>query len=138
MGMMGQGGGEELKKINEVLTAPQQKRFKEINIQAQKERALNNPDVQKELGLSDAQKTKLRDIQTSSMEKSRPLMEAVRNQEMTMEEMRAQMQAMQAETGKEILKVLTDAQAKQFKAMAGVEFKFDPNEPLGGGRRRNG
>lgn len=127
-----------MEKITAILSTGQAKRFKEIFIQVSKERALNDVQVQKDLGLSNAQVTKLRDIQATAPERMRPLLEATRNGEITQEELMPKLQALQAEVGAEMLKVLTTEQARQFKAMAGAEFKLDPNEPLGGGRRRNG
>lgn len=136
-GAGGQMDGQ-MKEILDILDQNQGKRFQQIMLQAQKENAVMNPQVQKQLNITESQKTKLEDLRKDMFEASRGLMEKTRNGEMTQDELRTALAALATDHREAIRKVLTDAQLKQLKEMQGPEFKFDPNEPLGGGRRPAG
>ncbi len=119
------------KAVNEILTPEQQKRLKEIYVQLAGGSAILNEGIQKDLELTDDQKTKIKDLQTKQQEANAELRTKMQNQEID----RQQMQDIQKKNNdalkEELIKVLTADQAAKFKAMAGKEFKADP--PAGGG-----
>lgn len=127
-------------KITAVLSADQNARLKQIQLWTQGTRALtNNADVQKELALTDEQKSALKTITDESQKKSRELFgSAGRNA--TQEERtaaREKMTALQKETDTECMAVLTAAQKTKLETMKGAEFKLDMTA-FGGGRGRRG
>jgi hypothetical protein len=140
-GMRGGGGDREgmmqamqqvqeriSKQVREILTADQQKRLGEVQIQLAGPRALLLPAVQKALDLTDAQQTKIRELQQQQMEANRSVMERVRNNEIDRTQVQEIMQRNDKALGDEITKVLTDAQRAKLQTMQGKPFKADPNE----------
>ena len=123
------------KALAEVLSADQLKRLAEISVQLQGNRAIMNPDIQKTLGITDEQKTKISDLQTKQQEANRALFEKVRNNELSQDDMRATTEKNNKTMGDELAKVLTSAQNAKLKEMGGKPFKADPNETQG---RRGG
>jgi len=112
------------KEILAVLTDDQKKRVKELAIQRMGNAAIANPEIQKELGVTDEQKAKIKDLQDKQQAANRALME---NQDMDRE---ARMAAFQKNTevmNTELGKIATDAQKAKLKEMSGKPFKFvDP------------
>lgn len=121
---------EELKKI---LSADQLKRLGEIRIQVAGNRALMFPEVQKELGFTADQQAKLRSLQQKQQEANQSLMEKMRNQEISREEMQEARQRNDKAMNDELAKILTEAQKGKLKEMGGKEFKADPQPQRGGG-----
>ncbi len=119
------------KDLAAILNEGQLKRLGEISIQLQGNRALTNADVQKSLGLSADQITKIKDLATKIQEANRGLQEKVRSQEMTREESQAAMTKNNATMDAELAKVLTTDQAAKLKSIGGKPFVADP--PAGGG-----
>lgn len=119
------------KDLAAILNEGQMKRLGEISIQLQGNRALTNAEVQKSLGLSEDQITKIKDLATKMQEANRGLQEKVRSQEMTREESQAAMAKNNATMNAELAKILTADQAAKLKAMGGKPFVADP--PAGGG-----
>lgn len=119
---------EELAKI---LTADQMKRLDEINVQISGNRAIQQPAIQKALGLSEAQVKQINELQQKQQEAMRSLFEKVQNQEITREDMQASMQKNNKTMDDELAKILTADQAAKLKEMGGKPFKADP--PPGGG-----
>lgn len=121
---------ETLEKLGKILDANQMKRLKEIRIQLAKNNAILMPDVQKDLGVTEAQKTKIADLQTKQRE---AMMSLFQDQGMSREDRQAAMeknnQVMDAELGK----ILTSEQSAKLKEMGGKEFKADPPQGGGGG-----
>lgn len=120
-------------KVKEVLTADQQKRLKEIGIQLAGNRAVMREDVQKELGLTADQKKKIDDLNAQMQAANQAIMQRVRDQEITREEVQPLMQKNNEALSNEIGKVLTQEQKDKLKAMGGAPFKADPNERGRGG-----
>lgn len=115
------------KKLQAILNETQWKRFNELRIQQEGANALMRPDVAKELGLSEAQTTKLREIQQSSQEAMREAMMAAREGgNMDREGMMAVMEKSRKDTETKMLAVLTEPQKVKWQAMQGKPFKFDP------------
>ena len=125
-------------KVKAVLTPEQQTRLKQINIQLGGSRVVLREDVQKELGLTDEQKKKLTALQTAMNEANQAIMQRMRDQEITREEV----QELQAKNNKtmddEIAKVLTAEQKTKLEEMKGAKFEADPNYRPGGAGGRGG
>ena len=108
------------KKATDILTPAQLPRFKEINIQLSGGQALLDADNQKELGITDDQKTKLQGVQQSVMQEI--MSGGVDFQSMTQEERQAFGKKMQDKIAAEMMKVLTKEQTDKFKTMQGKPF----------------
>ncbi|MBS1724093.1 MAG: hypothetical protein JSS66_14200 [Armatimonadetes bacterium] len=115
------------KKINEVLTVDQQKRLKEINIQINGNRSVLQPDIAKEIGLTDDQNAKIKDLQAKQNEANQAVFEKVRNGEIDREQVQEIMDKNNKSLDEEIGKVLTQAQKDKLKDMSGKPFKADGN-----------
>lgn len=118
---------ESEKKVNDVLDDPQEKRLKELSIQRQGNNAITDPAVQKELGLSDAQKTKISDLQKKQQEAMQSTMEKMRNGEIDREQIQDIMAKNRKIMNDELGKILTTDQANKLKTMGGAAFKFEDN-----------
>lgn len=128
---------EEMQKKNaaeteKILTEDQRKRILEIQIQVEGNRALLDLKVQRALGLSETQIKKLQNAQTAQQTKQRDMMQAMREQQMTREQIQAEQTKMQQDYDKELGAILTEDQSAKFKAMAGAKFEADPNQGRGG------
>jgi Spy/CpxP family protein refolding chaperone len=113
------------KKALAVLDEKQKKRLHELWIQRQGNGAILNETVQKELALTDDQKTKIKNLQTRSQDANRTLGEKMRNQEIDFQEFRDASEKNRKIMNDELGKVLTKDQADKLKAMGGAEFKFE-------------
>ena len=120
---------EEKAKLAEVLLPNQIKRLTEIFVQVNGVRALDDEDIAKELGISEAQKAKLAEVRQANGE-------AMRNQGREafagLDEAgrAAKFAEMRKESDGKLLAVLTADQQKKFEAMKGKPFAM----PEGGGR----
>jgi len=130
MEKMNEKGKTELAKI---LDAGQMKRIDEIQIQLAGANALLLPAVQKALGLSPDQISKLTALQQKQQEANMSIMEKQRNQEISREEAQAAREKNTKALADEFNKVLTPEQQDKFKGMAGAPFKADPPQGRGGG-----
>jgi Spy/CpxP family protein refolding chaperone len=112
--------GEETRKaIAGILDAKQMKRLKQIEWQVGGTRALEDPEVQKELKLSDEQKKKLKTIFEDSNKQIRELFQGGNR-----EGAREQFQKLRKDTDEKTNAVLTDEQKKTFKEMKGEPFEL--------------
>jgi len=121
------------KKINDILTSDQQKRYQQIKWQQASVAAFNDKKVQEALDLSDEQKEKVKglaeDFQQDSMEIRR---EAGRDMRAANEKITA----LRKETMEKITGVLTDKQKEQWKGLIGKPLELKPEDFQGmmGGR----
>lgn len=126
---------ENWSNVGSVISADQTKRLKEISIQMQGNSVvMTNKDVQKDLSVTDEQKTKFTDLQAKQQTAMQELFQKMRDGEVD----RSQMPEIMAKNRKvmedEINKVLTETQKSKLKDMAGKPFtRIDPPPP-GGGR----
>ncbi len=105
-----------------VLDAKQMMRLDEISIQRRANSAITDEKVQKALGLSDEQVSKIKDIKTKSDEANQSLNAKARAQEITREEA-TEARAKNAKVfDEELGKVLTAEQAAKLKEMGGKKF----------------
>lgn len=116
---------EVTKKAHAVLNDQQRKRLKEIEVQLQGNRAILNPEIQKDLGLTDAQKAKIKSLQDNLNAANQALMQDVRDGLIDMQSVRERMENNNKVLDTELGKVLTEEQAAKLKAMAGKPFKAD-------------
>ena len=129
--MMQENAAKQEKAVREILDEKQWNRVRQIWVQLQGNRALMNEQVQKDLKLDAGQIEKIKGLQTKQQEANQSVMEKMRNQEITREEMQAANQKNNEVLNAELAKVLTADQAAALKAMGGEPFKADDN---GGGR----
>jgi len=124
---------ESAKETLAVLNADQTKRLKELAIQRMGTGAILNADVQKELGVTDDQKAKIKDLQDKQQAANQALMEKMRNQELDREQFQASMQKNREVMNTELAKIITADQKAKLTVMSGKPFKFVEQE-RGGGR----
>lgn len=139
-GRQGQGGGqggnfdpeamrqaarEREAKVMAILEPGQQKRLKELFVQRSGNRAAMNETIQKDLGLSEDQIAKLKDLQQKQQEANRAVMQKVRDGELSREDVQGTMQKNDEIMNTEIGKILTSAQVAKLKEMGGAPFKFE-------------
>lgn len=121
------------KAIKEILTEAQWKRTYEIWVQNQGNRAILNEQVQKDLALTDDQKSKIKDLQTKQQEAGQAMMEKMRNGEIQREEIQDLMTKQNQVMNDELGKILTTEQAAKLKEMGGKAFKLPERRGGGGG-----
>lgn len=114
------------KAVAEILKPQQLRRVKQIALQQQGVRAVNNEEVAKALNITDEQKEKIREIQRSAFEGIRGLGRD--------EEGRKKLQELMKETNEKAMAVLTAEQKSKLKKMQGKPFK---GEIVPFGRRRD-
>jgi len=115
---------ENQKKVDAILDEKQRGRLKEIRIQLDGARAILNPDVQKELGITAEQKAQIDAAQKANNELRQQMMEDMRGGGGDREQMQAQMQKLNTDFLANLTKILTTAQADKLKAMGGAPFKI--------------
>jgi len=130
---------EALKKVQEILLPHQWDRLNEISIQVRGAGALADEKVQKELGLSDDQKSKLKSIQEKARADITSLFQGLRDANLDddarrakMAEMREKVQGMIKAASDDATNVLSADQRDKFEKMKGakIEIQF----PQRGGR----
>jgi hypothetical protein len=123
---------EEKEKLTEILLPHQIKRLNEIFIQQAGAAALQDEDIAKELGISDAQKAKLVEVRQANQEATGAQMrEAFQLDE---DARRAKFEEIRKANDAKLLAVLTPDQQKKFDAMKGKPFTM----PEGAFRGRGG
>jgi hypothetical protein len=107
------------KAIAGILDAKQLKRFKQIQWQLAGVGALHDPELQKELKLSDEQKKKLDGIVKEMTQKMQEMGKRG-------ETSQAKYEAVAKEAEQKMKALLTEEQRKNYKELEGPEFKFSP------------
>ncbi len=115
-------GEETTKEVNTVLTADQAKRLKQIGIQMAGSRAVTNPEVAKELGLSEKQSTDIKVLMEKQGQANRALMQKMRDGELDRDAMREKQESNNKILDAEVQKILTEAQKTKMKEMGGAKF----------------
>jgi len=109
------------KSLASVLKPEQSARLHQIYLQQSGPMAFSNPDVQKELKFTDAQKEKVKDVVRELGEKRREVFaDAGGDRAAAMEKM----QAMNKEYGEKLKAELNDEQGKSYKQMLGSPFEL--------------
>lgn len=127
------GGGAQLAaemeaKIKTVLNEGQFKRYQELSLQQAGGLALGRADVQVALGATDAQKTKIQELNDAMREDMREMFQGGGGGG-DREAMMAEMRKMREGYSKDMLKLLTAEQNKKWLAMLGKPFKFQDQPP---------
>lgn len=112
-----------------VLTADQRKRVKELSIQSSGTLSVLQPDVAKELGITEAQKAKFDELQRLQDEANGGLWERVQSGEIERDDMQKSMQKNGETLKTEMGKVLTPAQRDKLKMLSGTPFEFKDPKP---------
>lgn len=120
------------KEVDGILNEDQKKRLRELAVQRAGNGAVMMPDVAKELGITDAQKTKIQALQQKQGEATQALFEKMRSGELDRDQMREKMEGNQKALDEEIGKILTEDQKTKLKAMAGKPFTFAQDRGRGG------
>jgi len=113
--------------VKETLTPDQRHRFQQIHYQVMGIAAFNNEDVQKELKLTDEQKTKFKDLAEEERTKLRELMPqrgAGGAGGGNFQEIMQKRQAMTKEYNEKAQAVLTEDQKKAWKDLTGAPFEL--------------
>lgn len=122
------------KDMNGILSADQTKRLKEITLQQTGPMALARPEVAKEVGLSDDQQVKVKEITDALTSEMRGQFQAGGGGDR--EEARKKMATLRKDTNEKVLALLKDDQKKAWEKLVGEPFKGEI-QPLGGNRPRN-
>ena len=96
-----------------------------IPIQRTGNRVATNEDMQKELGLDDAQKAKIKALVEAQNTANQEIFQKMRDGSIDRSEVMALREKNNKALDEEIGKVFTPAQATKLKGMAGAPFKFD-------------
>lgn len=122
------------KALAEILKPEQLKRLKQINYQlAPLGGVLSDPEVQKELNLSDEQKEKIRAIQQDAAQAMRELFQPGGDPNET----RRKIEEFRKSTDQKLMNLLTDAQKNKLNELKGEPFKGEIRfRPPGGGQGR--
>lgn len=109
------------RKLKEVLSESQFKRYKELALQEAGPAALSRKEIADKVGLSDEQNEKIRAI----LEQGRPRPPQEGGGPPDFEATRKRMDQARDENGKKIIAVLTLAQREKWESMLGKPFKFE-------------
>ncbi len=102
------------------LTETQTKRLHQISLQFRRAQAFTDPEVAKDLKITDDQKKQIQELVTESGAKAQEIRQA--NQDDRAEAMK-QVQALQKETGTKVMALMTDDQKKAWKEMTGTPYE---------------
>lgn len=122
----------EAKAVQEIVTADQLKRVRQIALQQRGLQAFDDAAIAEALKLSQEQKDKIKTILEDLRKEMHGLFRGG-----NFEEARTQMETLRKETGEKIQEALTDEQRTQWKEMTGAPFQGEIRRPgFGGGFRR--
>jgi hypothetical protein len=122
------------KKVADVLDAKQVERLDQLRLQREGVGALGRPDVARQLGLSDEQQAKIREIQESARPRGPGGFGGFGGPDQSDEDRREMFERMRAQREKadaDILAVLNEEQKTKWAEMKGDEFEF-PRPAFGG------
>jgi Spy/CpxP family protein refolding chaperone len=120
------------KKVKEILNGTQYARYQELTLQFRGPSAILSPETSEKLGVTEAQREKIRAALESMRPGPPPEMGAERPDP---EQMFKEMEKKRADADKAILAVLTSEQRSKWETMLGKPFKFQRQQmrPPGGG-----
>ncbi len=121
------------KQVDGILTPEQVTRLDQIRIQIQGDRAVLDPDVQTQLGITEAQKEKIKSLSETYRDANRSVSEKARSGELDRNAAREATQKNGQTLSDELHKVLTQQQLDKLKDLGGRPFKADA-QSRGGGR----
>jgi len=124
-------GKKITEEVNQILTAGQQIRLKEIAIQLFGFSVAEQPDVQKSLNATDEQKSKIKDLKDRMDKATRELWQKVGAGEIQIADVQDTMKKNQKILNDEIGKILTQTQKDKFKSLGGKPFVPAPEPGAG-------
>jgi Spy/CpxP family protein refolding chaperone len=110
--------------VKETLTPDQRHRFQQIRYQVMGVAAFNDEEVQKELKLTDEQKTKFKDLAEAQAKARAELFQGGRPAAGAGQELAQKQQAMAKEYGEKAQGILTEDQKKAWKDLTGAPFEL--------------
>ncbi len=110
---------ENLATLTSILTETQQQRFKQIGYQLQGYSALANPDAASQVGISDEQRTKIAELQTTNREAMRKAFSENGNRRAALDKIQSARQSL----NDQIKEVLTPDQQAKWQEMLGEPFE---------------
>ena len=110
-------------KIDELITAGQKARLKQIALQLQGESGLYEPELQKQLGITEEQKLRLHEIRARRDAAMVELQDSMGRREILPQDMPTRMQQLQKEMNTSISEALTPEQQEGLKKLFGKPFK---------------
>jgi Spy/CpxP family protein refolding chaperone len=122
-----------LAKVKDSLTTAQGKRFREIQVQRGGLAALNNPEVRKELKLTDKQKEQIKETLSDLRKDFEDLRKDAGGDREKMAAATKKMQKLTRDAMLKLVNSFTPEQKKAYKELRGEPFKFVPDAPFGGG-----
>jgi len=128
---------ESVKKIAESMDDGQKKRWRELSLQSQGATALSSEYLAERLKLTDDQKKKLEEIQSTQRDTRRKTFQSLRDQNLSREEMTKKFSELREADSKARLAVLTNEQRESFTKMQGEKFDFPPRRQFGRRQRNN-
>lgn len=127
-------GMEDLdKKLKAILNANQLARLEQLQLQARGPMAMMEPETAKKLGLTEKQKTQVREIFQSSRRPQPPASKP--GERPDFEKMQKEIAKYREGLNAKLLGILSADQKKKWSALIGKPFKF-PTGPMMGGTRR--
>jgi Spy/CpxP family protein refolding chaperone len=124
---------ENWKAVAEIITPEQLKRLKEIKVQMQGVGGVvNDKDLQKDLGITDDQKAKLKELQDRQQKAQGELFQKMQSGEVDRSEMPNIMKKNAKIMEDEVNKILTDAQKAKMTELSGKHFERVDPAPGGG------
>ena len=123
------------KKVDDILLPPQRERLDQITLQLAGAQALSRPEVAEKLGLSDDQKTKLKDLADDAQQKRMDLFSSgPPSDQQEMQDRMQKVQKISADQKEKAMAVLTADQKQELEKMQGKKFDFDMSQmmPRGG------
>ncbi|GBC98168.1 hypothetical protein HRbin17_00665 [bacterium HR17] len=124
--------GEVEKQLATVLNEQQMKRLRQIALQVEGYTALERPDIAKQIGVTEEQQRKIRDILRQAAEKRRAVFQQGQGDRQAAFQ---KMQEIRRWVDSEIEKLLTAEQKKKWQELVGPPFKFEGG--FGGARLGN-
>jgi Spy/CpxP family protein refolding chaperone len=114
---------DETKRVNGILNADQQKRFRQIGLQQAGPMALTRSDVADELKLTDDQKKKVQEIVNAQNEQMRSIFQDAGGDR---DAARTKMEALRKDTNDKITALLSEEQKTKWKEMQGTPLTLAP------------
>lgn len=115
-------------KVDKILDANQKLRLGQIKLWISGVRAVTQPDVQKQLGLTQAQIDQIKALQAKQQEANTNLMQQMRDGGIDREQLMELRQKNEKVFEDEINKVLTDANKAKLNELKGPEFKVEAQQ----------
>jgi Spy/CpxP family protein refolding chaperone len=135
-----QESNKEIAKVANTLSADQKKRFKQIRVQVGGLAAFSDPEIAKDLNLTDKQKEEIKGIDEDTRRDIGEIFKDAQGDRERMQAAQQKIQKVRADATAKALKSLSEEQQTKYKELTGPKFDFRP-DPFGrggrGGRGKN-